>query len=295
MVKNITMGQYYFADSFVHQLDPRVKLFWTFLYIISLFLISYWQGYAFAAVVLAIYVRLSKVPFPYILKGMKPVFFILFFTLFFNLFFTKGDVILWEYGIFSVSDKGIQLAVTVSVRLVLLMIVSCILTYTTTPTRLTDALETSLAIFNHIHIPIHVIAMMMSITLRFIPVLMEEADKIMKAQLARGADFGEGSLIVKAKNMVPLLVPLFVSAFRRASDLAMAMEARCYHGGEGRTKMKPLIYQKWDKWMYVLFVLYIGVILLIERDLLITIVCAVMFVLLLILKFISICKEGSIA
>jgi energy-coupling factor transport system permease protein len=264
MIKNITMGQYYFADSLIHRLDPRVKLFWTFLYIISLFFVEHWQSFVIATLIAICYVKSSKVPFAYVLKGIKPVYFILFFTLFFNLFFTTGGEILWEYGIFSITSAGVKLALTVSIRLILLMIVSCILTYTTTPNRLTDALETSLGFLNKIHIPVHSIAMMMSITLRFIPVLMEEADKIMKAQLARGADFEQGSLITKAKNMLPLLVPLFVSAFRRASDLAMAMEARCYHGGEGRTKMHPLVYQKKDKGFYGCCVLYIAMLVVAE-------------------------------
>ena len=219
MIRDITIGQFYPADSILHRLDPRVKFIGTFLFLISLFVADSFWGYALATVFLAAAIGLSKVP---------------------------------------VTREGVVQAVKIGIRLIYLVIGSSIMTLTTTPNQLTDGMEKILAPLNKIKVPVHEISMMMSIALRFIPILMEETDKIMKAQIARGADFESGNIIQRAKSMVPLLVPLFISAFRRADDLAMAMEARCYHGGDNRTQMKPLVYHRRDYAAYVISVLYLG-------------------------------------
>lgn len=250
MIRDITLGQYYPAKSMIHQLDPRVKLVATILYVISLFVAKGVLGYVLATLFLAMAIKLSKVPFGYMTKGLKAIVMILLFTVVFNLFLIDGDVELWRFGFLRITDKGLKTAIFMAIRLIYLIIGSSVMTLTTTPNDLTDGLERLLGPLKRLHVPVHEIAMMMSIALRFIPILLEETDKIMKAQIARGADFETGNLIQKAKAMVPLLVPLFISAFRRANDLAMAMEARCYHGGEGRTKMKPLYYASCDKMAY---------------------------------------------
>lgn len=249
MLRDITLGQYYQADSVIHRLDPRVKLGTTILFIISLFVSDDFLGYAVAALFLAVVVKLSKVPFRFMVKGMKSIVFLLSITVLFNLFLTPGEPVVHIWKL-SITKEGVRLAVLLAVRLGFLIIGSSVMTLTTTPNQLTDGLEKMLKPLGKVKVPVHEIAMMMSIALRFIPILMEETDKIMKAQLARCADFESGNLIKKAKSLVPLLVPLFISAFRRANDLAMAMEARCYRGGEHRTKMKPLIYKKRDGLAY---------------------------------------------
>ncbi len=241
MLRDITLGQYYQADSFIHRLDPRVKLGSTMIFIISLFIFDSFTGYFVAAVFLAFVINLSKVPFKFMVKGMKAIVFLLMITVIFNLFLTPGETLLTMWRI-KVTKEGVRLAALLAARLSFLIIGSSIMTLTTTPNQLTDGLERMLSPLKKIKVPVHEIAMMMSIALRFIPILMEETDKIMKAQLARCADFENGNIIKRAKSLVPLLVPLFISAFRRANDLAMAMEARCYRGGEYRTKMKPLCY-----------------------------------------------------
>lgn len=255
MLRDITIGQYYPADSVIHKLDPRVKLFATLLFVISLFTFQNLAGFAVATAFLILFIKLSKVPFLYMVKGLRAIVIILTITALFNLFLTPGEILV-EFWIFSVTKEGLLSAVKMTVRLIYLILGTSVVTLTTTPNALTDGLEKALRPLNAIKIPVHEIAMMMSIALRFIPILVEETDKIRKAQIARGADFESGNLIKKAKNMVPLLVPLFVSAFRRANDLAMAMEARCYHGGSGRTKMKPLKYQRRDRMAYLLVVVY---------------------------------------
>lgn len=267
MMRDITIGQYYPADSILHRLDPRVKFVSTLVYIVSLFVFSSWLGYGVAALFLVAMIVLSKVPFGFMIKGLKPIMVLLLITMFFNLVFTPGEV-LWSFWILKITKEGIRLAIKMGIRLVFLIIGASIMTLTTTPNQLTDGLERLLRPLNKIHVPVHEIAMMMSIALRFIPILMEETDKIMKAQIARGADFENGSLIQRAKAMVPLLVPLFIAAFRRANDLAMAMEARCYRGGEGRTKMKPLVYRKQDYMGYGFLVAYLVAAVLIGRVLL---------------------------
>ena len=258
MIRDITIGQYYPAESLIHKLDPRTKLVGTVGFIVSVFLFHTFPGYAVATLFLAGMILLSKVPVKFIFKGLKTIFMLLLITIFFNMILTPGEV-LWKLGFIKVTKEGLVLAGTMAIRLVYLVIGSSIMTLTTTPNQLTDGLERLLRPLNKIHVPVHDIAMMMSIALRFIPILLEETDKIMKAQIARGADFENGNLIQKAKNMVPLLVPLFISAFRRANDLAMAMEARCYHGGDNRTQMKTLRYKKTDHIAYLVLAAYLAV------------------------------------
>lgn len=256
MLRDITLGQYYQTDSVIHRLDPRVKLMTTICYIISLFIVDNIIGYILAGVFLALVVKLSKVPLKFMVRGMKSIIFLLVIAVIFNLFLTPGEVIftLWKLQI---TKEGLRQAVFMAIRLVFLIMGSSVMTLTTTPNNLTDGMEKLLGPLKFFKVPVHEIAMMMSIALRFIPILLEETDKIMKAQIARGADFENGNLIKKAKSLVPLLVPLFISAFRRANDLAMAMEARCYRGGEHRTKMKPLVYKKRDWLAYSTVVCYL--------------------------------------
>lgn len=256
MLRDITIGQYYPADSVIHKLDPRVKLAGTLVFIVSLFAFSSVESYLLATLALGLVIHISKVPLKYMLKGLKAIFLLLLITVMFNLFLTRGTPI-FQFGILTVTKEGLRTAAFMAVRLVYLIIGSSVMTLTTTPNDLTDGLEKALGPLRRIRVPVHEIAMMMSIALRFIPILLEETDKIMKAQTARGADFESGNLIQKVKNMIPLLVPLFISAFRRANDLAMAMEARGYHGGEGRTKMKPLVYKHRDKLAYLALLLYL--------------------------------------
>lgn len=255
MLKDITLGQYYPAGSVIHRLDPRVKLAGTLVYLITLFAFRSAASYVVATVFLGAMIYISRVPFKFMTRGLKSVIFLLLFTSVFNLFLVPGETVikLWKLKI---TDAGIETAVFMSLRLVYLIIGSSLMTLTTTPNNLTDGLEKALSPLKKIKVPVHEIALIMSIALRFIPILMEETDKIMKAQMARGADFESGNLIQKARNMIPLLVPLFISAFRRANDLALAMEARGYHGGEGRTKMKPLVYQRRDLAAYFVLLGY---------------------------------------
>lgn len=260
MIRDITLGQYYPADSILHRLDPRVKLVGTLLFIISLFLFQNFIGYVVVTVFLVTIIRLSKVPFSFMVKGLKAIVILMLITVVFNLFLTPGEplVSLWKL---TVTKEGLRTAVFMILRLTYLIIGSSIMTLTTTPNNLTDGMEKLLNPLRIFKVPVHEVAMMMSIALSFIPILLEETDKIMKAQMARGADFESGNLIKKAKSLVPLLVPLFISAFRRANDLAMAMEARCYRGGDGRTKMKPLIYKGRDRTAYVVLVFYLAAII----------------------------------
>lgn len=256
MIRDITIGQFYPADSILHRLDPRVKLFATVIYIIALFSFKGILGLALISGFLYFVIKMSKVPFKFMVKGLKAIVVLLIITSVFNLLATPGDIVFWKWGSLQITDTGIINSVLMTIRLVYLILGTSLMTLTTTPNQLTDGLETALKPLNKLNIPVHSIAMMMSIALRFIPILIEETDKIMKAQMARGADFEKGNILQKAKNMVPLLVPLFVSAFRRAEDLAMAMEARCYNGGEGRSKMKPLKYQAYDYKAYVVCVVF---------------------------------------
>ncbi|MCC2252941.1 energy-coupling factor transporter transmembrane protein EcfT [Ruminococcus sp. CLA-AA-H200] len=265
MIRDITIGQYYPAESRIHRLDPRVKIVCTLLFLISLFIQNSFLGYVIATVFLGAVIRLSNVPLKYIVKGMKPVVILLLFTVVMNLFLTQGGETLAHFWIFTISENGLRTSVFMAVRLIYLVTGSSIMTFTTSPNGLTDGLEKLLHPLNRINVPVHEVAMMMSIALRFIPIILEETDKIMKAQMARGADFESGNIIQRAKAMIPILVPLFVSAFRRANDLAMAMEARCYHGGDGRTKMKPLRYRGRDRIAYAVTLIYLVVIFIVGR------------------------------
>ncbi|MCI8752796.1 MAG: energy-coupling factor transporter transmembrane protein EcfT [Lachnospiraceae bacterium] len=265
MIRDITIGQYYAAESVIHRLDPRVKVAGTFLYIISLFCFSRFSGYIIAALFFCIMVKLSKVPFRFIVRGIKPILFMLVFTAALNLLWTSGETVLVRYGFITITLEGIEKMVFMALRLVFLIIGSSLMTLATTPNQLTDAIESLLKPLVYIKVPVHEVAMMMSIALRFIPILIEETDKIMKAQLARGADFESGSIIHRIKSIVPIIIPLFVSAARRASDLALAMDARCYHGGAGRTKMKPLEYKRQDITAYIIIFCYMAVIIISGR------------------------------
>lgn len=263
-MRDITIGQYYPADSLLHKLDPRVKLVGTFVFLISLFAGKGLVAYGIATVCLAIVIKMSKVPFQMILKSLKAIIIILLLTVSFNLFLTSGEVI-FQLGFLKVTKEGLSVAFFMALRLIYLVVGASLMTLITTPNDLTDGLESIMGPLRKIKVPVHEIAMMMSIALRFIPILMEETDRIMKAQKARGADFETGSLIKKAKAMIPILVPLFISAFRRANDLAMAMEARCYRGGDGRTKMKPLRYERRDHIAYGILIVYLVVMIIAGR------------------------------
>ena len=245
MLRDITIGQYYDVESVVHKLDPRTKIIATVVYIISLFCVKNILGFLLAGIGLLAAVKLARIPLRFILRGLKTVMVLLLFTVVLNIFLVEGTAIV-QWGFISITREGIYTAVFMAARRVLLIIGCSMMTLTTTPIQLTDGIERLLRPLKKIKVPVHDIAMMMSIALRFIPILMEETDKIMKAQTARGADFESGGLVQKAKSLIPVLVPLFISAFRRADDLATAMEARCYHGDEGRTRMKELKYHARD-------------------------------------------------
>ena len=245
MIKDITLGQYFPGDSIVHRLDPRTKLILTLVYIVSLFTADGYFSYALMFAVLLTCILLSKINLKTILKSIKPLLFIIFFTFILNILFTKGTSI-FSFWVITVTYEGVELAIRMIIRLIMLIVGTFLLTYTTSPIALTDGIENLMNPLKKIRVPVHELAMMMSIALRFIPTLIEETDKIISAQKARGADFESGNLIRRAKAMLPILVPLFISAFRRADELAVAMESRCYHGGEGRTRIKQLKMQRYD-------------------------------------------------
>ena len=246
MLKDITLGQYFPGNTVAHRLDPRTKILLVLFYIVALFCAQGVVTYALLALCLAICVRISHVGIRQLVRGLKPVLFIMIFTGVLNLFFTPGGQNLVEWGVIRISEQGLHNAVFMVLRIMLLIMGTFLMTYTTSPISLTDGLERLLNWMKRFHVPVHELAMMMSIALRFIPTLIEETDKIMSAQKARGADFESGSLIQKAKALIPILVPLFISAFRRADELATAMECRCYHGGEGRTRLHVLRYEGRD-------------------------------------------------
>ena len=239
MLRDITIGQYYPADSVIHKLDPRVKLFATLIFIISLFSFKNVWGFLVATIFMFGFIELSKVPIGYMVKGLKAIVILMIITALFNLFLTSGKELV-SFWIFTITYEGLRNAILMAIRLTYLILGTSVMTLTTTPNELTDGLEKALAPMNKIHVPVHEIAMMMSIALRFIPILVEETDKIMTAQKARGASFSEGNLLQRAKALVPILVPLLVSSFHRAEELATAMECRCYRGETGRTKMRQL-------------------------------------------------------
>jgi len=259
MFKNITIGQHYPIESYIHNLDPRVKIIITFLFIISLFIVDNFTAYLFVVLFLGVVVILSKVPFLMVVKGLKPILIIIIITFLINVFMTSGQVI-YTIGPLDITREGLRQAGFMGLRLILLIMGTSMLTLTTSPILLTDGIESLLNPYKRIGLPAHELAMMMTIALRFIPTLMEETEKIMKAQKARGADFESGNIFKRAKSLVPLLVPLFVSAFRRADDLAMAMEARCYRGGENRTRMRQLGITRKDIYAVIFTTLYIGLV-----------------------------------
>ncbi len=264
MFRDITLGQYYRQESPIHGLDPRVKLMGTLIYIISLFICENLGAYLAAAAFLALVIAVSKVPLSYMLRGMRSIWLLLLLTVVFNIFLTPGEAV-FRWGPVSITWEGVELAGVMALRLTMLIMGSSMMTLTTTPNHLTEGMEKWMSPLKWFRVPVHEVAMMMAIALRFIPILLEETDKIMKAQMARGADFESGGLIKKARALLPLLVPLFISAFRRANDLAMAMEARCYKGGEGRGKMKPLAYGPGDWVGYVSLALYLALIIGLNR------------------------------
>lgn len=261
MLRDITLGQYFPGNSPIHKLDPRIKIIATLAFIIELFIVDNFIGFLIAGAVLGILIAVSKVPVSYIMRGLKPILLILIFTFALNIFMVDGHI-LWQWKFLKITEEGLEVAVFMAIRLVLLLMGSSMLTLCTRPLALTDGIERLLSPFKKIGLPAHDIAMMMTIALRFIPTLLEEADKIMKAQQARGADFESGSLMQRAKSLIPILVPLFVGAFRIAQDLAMAMEARCYRGGENRTRMHEMKFKKRDYVSMVLMVVFLAVIII---------------------------------
>ena len=256
MFRNITLGQYYPVNSILHELDPRVKLLGVAVYIAAVFIINNILGLIFPCVVLILLICMSNIPLKHMLKGLRAVLVLIILAVIFNLFSGTGHII-WQWWILKLTREGILRAAFFALRLVFVVLATGLLTYTTTPTTLTCGLERVFSHLKFIKFPAHEVAMMMSIALRFIPILAEEVNKITNAQLARGADFETGGLIRKARGMIPILIPLFVSAFKRAADLATAMEARCYHGGEGRTQLHPLCYRQIDKKAYILILVFL--------------------------------------
>ncbi|NLJ98474.1 MAG: energy-coupling factor transporter transmembrane protein EcfT [Tissierellia bacterium] len=260
MLKDITIGQYFPGDTFIHRLDPRIKILVSIMYIISLFFVNSFYPYIFILGFILLTIKVSKVPIMYVIKGLKPLIFIISITFAINIFLTKGEV-LFQIGPLTITKEGLSQAVFMALRLIFLIIGTSLLTLTTSPISLTDGIEKLLSPFKKIGLPAHELAMMMTIALRFIPTLLEETDKIMKAQMARGADFESGNIIRRAKSLVPLLVPLFINAFRRADELAIAMEARCYRGGEHRTRLNELRLKRNDMVAFGIMILFFGLVI----------------------------------
>ncbi|MEE3381684.1 MAG: energy-coupling factor transporter transmembrane component T [Succiniclasticum sp.] len=251
MLGDITLGQYYPGNSFVHCLDPRTKILVTLLLIVAIFLAQSVPAYVALWVMVFFVIAISKLPFLLVFKSVKPLLFIILLTLAMHVFVGQGETVLYQWKFIRITQEGIAMGIKMSMRLMLLLMISSVLTFTTSPIVLTDGIESLLRPFRCIGVPAHELAMMMTIALRFIPTLLEETDRIIKAQTSRGADFQSGNILQKAKNMLPILIPLFISAFRRADDLAVAMEARCYRGGEGRTRMHQLAYRGGDAAAFV--------------------------------------------
>lgn len=256
MFREITLGQYYSTDSFIHKLDPRVKIFGTFIFMCTLFMAKSWIWYVIAAFSFGVVLKCSKVPFHFVFKGLKSVLWILVMAMVFNVLFFKSDNYLIKYGIIGISIDGIENAALMAFRLILLVLGTSIMTFTTTPSDLTDGIEKAFSFLQVIKVPVSEIAMMMSIALRFIPILIDETNRIMKAQESRGIDFKSGNIVLRVNKYIPIIIPLFVSAFRRADELALAMEARCYRPGVTRTKLNPLIYKRNDKCAYFIIIIY---------------------------------------
>lgn len=264
MLRDITVGQYLPMQSVIHDMDPRFKIIASIIFIASLFAVKTLLGYGIVIAFLVLMIGVSKVPFKYIVRGLKPILFIILFAFGLNIFFTPGKE-LFHLGFLTITEEGLKQAFFMGMRLILLIIGTSMLTLTTSPIELTDGIEACLSPFKRFGVPAHELAMMMTIALRFIPTLLNETDKIMKAQMARGADFESGNIASRAKSLIPLLVPLFISAFRRADELAMAMEARCYRGGIGRTRMKQLKYTKWDAIGISCFSIYMVLLIWLQR------------------------------
>lgn len=260
MIRDITLGQYYPEQSVIHRLDARTKILGTLLYIIEIFLVNSFAGFGLVILALGVLIGISRVPVRFIFKGLRAVVFIILLTFVLNLFMFDGTV-LWHWKFLTITYEGLYRSCFMALRLILLIIGTSMLTLTTKPMELTDGLEKLLKPFNRFGLPSHEIALMMSIALRFIPTLLEETDKIMKAQQARGADFESGNLMQRVKNMIPILIPLFVGSFRIAQDLALAMEARCYHGGVGRTRMKEIVFSRRDGVAGVLLAVFLGIVI----------------------------------
>ena len=260
MLKDITLGQFFPGNSIIHRLDPRTKLIFLIVYIVALFTASNWISYGLMFAFLVLVIGISQIPVKSIVRGMKPLLFILIFTGVLNVFFTAGETVLVSVWVITVTLEGIVRAIFMMARILMLITGTFLLTYTTSPIALTDGLESLLGPLKKLHLPVHELSMMMCIALRFIPTLIEETDKIMCAQKARGADFENGSLMQRVKALVPILVPLFISAFRRADELATAMECRCYQGGDGRTKMKILRYHRCDLMAFCAAAVLLGII-----------------------------------
>ncbi|HHW94335.1 MAG TPA: energy-coupling factor transporter transmembrane protein EcfT [Mogibacterium sp.] len=260
MIRDITLGQYFPGKSPIHRLDARTKIIGTFLFIAEMFVVNNFWGFLIAGTALFTVIGISRVPLKFIFRGLTPVFLIIAFTFVINMLMFDGRV-LWHWWIFTITYEGLIRAAFMVIRLVLLIIGSSILTLCTKPIALTDGLEKLLRPFSKIGVPSHEIALMMTIALRFIPTLMDETDKIIKAQQARGADFESGNIFRRAKSLIPILVPLFISSFRIAQELALAMEARCYHGGEGRTRMNEIHFNKEDIVAAVLMTIFLGIII----------------------------------
>ncbi|MCI9598755.1 MAG: energy-coupling factor transporter transmembrane protein EcfT [Firmicutes bacterium] len=260
MIRDITLGQYFPGESWIHRLDPRIKIVGTLAYIVALFIVGDFWGFLIAVAALFGVIGISRVPLKFILKGLKPIFIIILFTFVLNLFMIPGKVI-WSFWILTITEEGLYTAFFMAARLILLLLGSSLLTLTTRPIRLTDGIESLLSPLRKVGVPAHELAMMMTIALRFIPTLLEETDKIMKAQQARGADFESGNILRRAKSLIPILVPLFISAFRIAQELAMAMEARCYRGGRHRTRMNAMKLEKRDFAAGLLLVAFVAAII----------------------------------
>lgn len=260
MLKDITLGQYFPGKSFIHKLDPRTKILAIIVYIVIVFLIKSLVGYGILALFTALCIFNSKIPFKYVLKGVKPILVFVIITALFNLFLTSGTV-LWKWGFITITREGLIMAIYMVLRLFFLVLGTSLLTLTTSPIALTDGIERLLSPFKKLGVPAHELAMMMTIALRFVPTLLEETDKIMKAQMARGADFESGNIISRAKAMIPILIPLFISSFRRADDLATAMECRCYRGGENRTRLHSLRMTHRDGFGWMFMLVFCGLII----------------------------------
>lgn len=263
MLRDITIGRYYPIDSVIHRIDPRTKIIITFLFMYSVFIVDKITTYPFILIIILFIIKLSKVPYSYVFKGLKPIFGILIFSALINLFFTSGDII-FSLGFLKITTQGIYFAISMVCRLILLMIGSSIFTYTTSSFVFAESIEYLLKPFKKIGVPAHEIAMMMSIALRYIPIIIDEIDKIIKAQQSRGADFENGNIIQKSKALVPIFIPMFIMSLKRADELALAMISRCYRGDVSRTKLKKLKYSKYDIYSYIFYCFYLSIIFILE-------------------------------